>query len=200
MKKQLRLVCVALILVVSAQVAFGWANATHSYLAKSLGTRSGYQNLNELYGAVLPDAFNLVPDVGNYLDGQSHNNFMAVVGKAWRCDLKSVAFGFASHNAVWGADFTAHQAARTLPGVPPIGWIIYKAELLKPSVEAAVKGILLDADIPDEGPDHLASQIAAVLAPELSHNLVEIAVDILVKSTRSGDRSKNVPSSKAAAT
>ena len=131
-----------------------------------------------MYGAVLPDAFNLVPGVGTYLDGQAHNNIMAVVGKAWRCDLKSIAFGFASHNDLWGADYTAHHAARTVPGQ---GWVKMKAGLLEPSVETTIKKILLDAGVPDVAPDYLASTITGVLAPELSHNLVEIAVDVLVK-------------------
>ena len=174
MKKILMCCCIPLMLAVHAQVAFGWANATHTYLAKSLGAHHGFQNLNEMYGAVLPDAFNLVPGVGTYLDGQAHTNYMAMVKRGWRCDLKALAFGFTSHNDLWGADFTAHHEGRTTSGP---GWVVLKSTVLAPDVQTEVEKILNDAGVPSV----YVSAIAPAAALELSHNLVEIAVDVLVK-------------------
>ena len=39
---------------------YGWGSATHAYIARELGNQQGPTSLTELYGALLPDAFNVM--------------------------------------------------------------------------------------------------------------------------------------------
>ena len=79
---------------------------------------------------------------------------------------KSLAYGFASHNDLWGADSTAHHNGLTFGQGE--GYVIAKAavlaEILKQVLEYA------GLDLPDE------------VTLEISHELVEDGIDILVKS------------------
>ena len=77
---------------------------------------------------------------------------------------KSLAFGFVSHNDRWGADFTAHHACQTCG--QPIGYAYAKANVL-----LSVAPLPSELEIPDE------------IAVEIFHEIVENAVDILVKRT-----------------
>jgi hypothetical protein len=170
-----QLVILALLLVLAGSVAFGWGNATHMYFANQLGVAHGIANQHEMYGAVLPDVFNLMLDAnGTFLYDQTHHNFAAVRCAAWRCELKAVAFGFASHNDTWGADYTAHHAARTIPGG---GYAVVKGIELAPALIPQIVTILYAAGVPEPQ----ASGIAAALAPEFGHDLVETAVDLWIK-------------------
>jgi hypothetical protein len=139
-----------------------------------LGKKGTRNNLNEIYGGVMPDLFNTLFDYPEYLDflpDQTHLKFMKV-WKASRGDVeKSLAFGFVSHNDRWGADYTAHHACQTCG--QPIGYAYAKANVL-----------LSEAPLPSE------LEIPDEIAIEIFHEIVENAVDILVKRTEPliGDR------------
>jgi len=154
-------------LMFSSSEAFSWGFATHAYMDDHLGKKGTRNNLNEIYGGVMPDLFNTLFDYPEYLDflpDQTHLKFMKV-WKASRGDVeKSLAFGFVSHNDRWGADFTAHHACQTCG--QPVGYVYAKANVL-----------LSEAPLPSE------LEIPDEIAIEIFHEIVENAVDILVKRT-----------------
>jgi hypothetical protein len=154
-------------LLFSSSEAFPWGFATHAYIDDHLGKKGTLNNLGEIYGGVMPDLFNTLFDYPKYLDflpGQTHLKFMKV-WKASRGDVeKSLAFGFVSHNDLWGADFTAHHACQTCG--KPVGYAYAKANVL-----------LSEAPLPPE------FGIPDEIAVEIFHEIVENSVDILVKRT-----------------
>ncbi len=172
------LIFFALILFTSQ--AFPWGSLTHAYIADNIGKNWGLKNINEIYGAMVPDLFNYVfgldPFLDNYLRGYTHGipaangnpaveSFMDVWYSArWWGYEKALAYGYVSHNDVWAADFTAHGSACLNPGE---GYIITRAELLNGELVSYLSSIGID--IPPE------------IAMELSHNLVEGAGDIVVR-------------------
>ena len=85
--------------------------------------------------------------------------------KVWKASRgnveKSLAFGFVSHNDRWGADFTACQTCGQ-----PVGYAYAKANVL-----LSIAPLPSELGIPDE------------IAVEIFHEIVENAVDILVKRT-----------------
>ena len=89
-----------------------WGSAVHAYIDDHLGANRPVRNANEMYGGMAPDVFNYLfdhPDQLQFLYAQTHNNFMRLWEVAHRRLGRSVAFGFVSHNDVWGADSTAHH-------------------------------------------------------------------------------------------
>ncbi len=167
----------------SVQLAFGWGNATHVYFAKELGAKFGLSNMNEMYGSLLPDCFNLVlSQEGQTLATLMHDNAMPVWLAAKNPVQKSLAFGFMTHNQTWGADYTAHIKCYTFPHfVYPYngkgGYAIEKGVELIPQLAPTVIAILAKAGF--KGSD--AEQFAYGISAELGHDLSETAVDLLVK-------------------
>ena len=157
----------ALGLLVSS--AYPWGSAVHAYVADHLGKKLAPQNLNEMYGLMAPDIFNYSFDLGpvSYaaVYGATHYGFM----KVWRAAVfplgKAQAYGFVAHNDAWGADFTAHHAGRTV-GLAE-GYIVAKAGLLLSALKA--------------DPGYAALGLPDEIGLEVAHNLVETAVDILMK-------------------
>jgi hypothetical protein len=157
----------ALCLLVTS--AYPWGSAVHAYFADHLGKKFAPQNLNEMYGIMAPDIFNYAFDLGpaNYMAvyGATHYGFM----KVWRAAIlplgKAQAYGFVAHNDAWGADFTAHHAGRTVGLVE--GYVVAKARLLLAALKADSRYAALR--LPDE------------IGLEVAHNLIETAVDILMK-------------------
>jgi len=154
-------------LLFSSSEAFSWGFATHAYMDDHLGKKGTRNNFNEIYGGVTPDLFNYLfdyPDYLGFLSDQTHLKF-TTVWKASRGGVeKSLAFGFVSHNDRWGADFTAHHACQTCG--QPVGYAYAKANVL-----------LSEAPLPSE------LEIPDEIAVEIFHEIVENAVDILVKRT-----------------
>lgn len=172
-----------MVLVVGALLlpssAFGWGSATHTYFAKRLGNRYGVMNLQEMYGAVLPDMPNLM--LGHphqaYLWTQTHYEFMKVVDEAGFGRRKAFAYGFASHNEAWGADLTAHISAITSPGE---GYVVSKMNILAPWLQPEIETFLAANGIPH------TPEVVEELALRFADVSVESAVDLLV--SRNEDR------------
>jgi hypothetical protein len=147
-----------------APEACPWGSAVHAYIDDHLGVDRPVRNANEIYGGMAPDAFNYMfdhPDQLHFLYAQSHNNFVRLWDVAQRPLGRSVAFGFVSHNDAWGADFTAHHQC-TQCGAP-YGYVIAKALWMVDNASLAGLGI------PDD------------VALEVHHNVVESAVDLLIR-------------------
>jgi len=148
--------------------AFPWGFATHTYINDHLGKTKRNQNMDEIYGGVAPDTFEYLfnfPSYLSFLSDQTHTQFM----KLWdipKAGLgKSLAYGFASHNDVWGADSTAHHSGRTLGQNE--GYIIAKANLLAAMLRQV--------------PDYAALGLPDPVTLEISHELLENGVDLLIK-------------------
>jgi hypothetical protein len=148
--------------------AFPWGFATHTYIDDHLGKTKRNRNLDEIYGGVAPDTFIYlfdVPEYQAYLSYQTHVEFK----KVWdvpRAGLgKALAYGFVTHNEVWGADSTAHQNGLTFGQGE--GYIIAKAPELAAILEAFAP--YADLGLPHE------------ITLAISHELVEDGVDLLVK-------------------
>jgi hypothetical protein len=155
-------------MVLLPTAAFSWGSAVHAYIDGKLATKWKLLNGNQDYGAMVPDAFNFSfdqPAYMGFLYAQTHMNFLHVWYDAESRPAKALAFGFVSHNDVWGADFTAHHSGIT--SGQGKGYIIAKAEILKVILESI--------------PDYAALNIPDAVSMEIAHNLVESAVDILMK-------------------
>ena len=186
---KLTLSSVAIILTVSilSTTVLAWGPATHTYLAKELGNRCGIMNMQEMYGSVVPDMFNVMfgdPDQP-YLWYQTHYNFMKVVDRAKFGRRKAFAYGFASHNEAWGADFTAHIKALTIDGDNSTdeednsvdeekGYVIIKTKKLAPKLVPGIEAFLTAKDIPH------TPELVEELALRLANPNIEFAVDVLV--------------------
>lgn len=155
-------------LVFLPSTVFSWGSATHAYLDDHIGKREELRNLNEIYGGMANDVFNYMfnyPAYMGYLYYQTHNEFLRVWSIARTRQGKSLAYGFVSHNDMWGADFTAHHSGLTFG--QDEGYIIAKARMLKSILEQVKE--YNDLKLPD------------LVALEVAHNLVESGVDLLIK-------------------
>ncbi|RPJ05509.1 MAG: hypothetical protein EHM36_08205 [Deltaproteobacteria bacterium] len=160
-------------MVLISSEAFPWGWAVHTYVDDHIGKKRALPNSNEIYGGMAADAFLYMfstPDYLAYLSNQTHNEFMQVWNTARWGLQKSLAFGFVSHNDQWGADSTAHHSGRTFGQAE--GYVIAKAQLLKP--------ILLD-ELAILFPGFPNPGLLDAIALEVSHELVENGVDILMK-------------------
>jgi hypothetical protein len=148
--------------------AFGWGAATHAYIDSHLNEKD---SLNAIYGGMVPDMFQYAfdnPCLSVELSDQTHHSFMPAWDEASvlpSVPPKALAYGFVSHNDTWGADSTAHRAGITFGQSQ--GYIIAKAHELKTILEQV--------------PEYQSLQIPDSISLEISHELVEDGVDILVK-------------------
>jgi hypothetical protein len=168
------LVVAALMLLWSAPAPlYGWGSATHAYIARELGNQQGPTNLTEVYGALLPDAFNVM--FGDPYQGQlwtqTHYEFMRLVQNAESENDKALAYGFASHNEAWGADETAHVSSITHPGT---GYVIGKQNELADILEPQVRLFLLLSGVPN------SNKVIDEVLPTVAHTAIETAIDLLV--------------------
>ncbi len=166
---------VTIILATTPASAFAWGTATHTYLAKELGNKYGITNRLEMYGAVVPDMFNLMfgYEYQDYLFNQTHYNFMKVVERAAFGRKKAFAYGFVSHNEAWAADATASTTCQTIP-VPGEGYVVIKRKILAPLLEPEIAAFLAANSIPYT--PELVEELALIFADAS----VESAVDYLV--------------------
>jgi hypothetical protein len=164
---------------VSAPV-FAWGSATHAYIAHEIGVQQGSSSLNEIYGALLPDAFNVMfgDPYQAHLWTQTHYEFMKLVDSAVSDSDRAVAYGFAGHNEAWGADQTAHISAI---GHPEEGYVICKQNELAAALEPQIRLFLLFAGVSN------ASQVIDAVLPTVAHTAIETAVDLLILENEDPD-------------
>ncbi|MGA1863919.1 MAG: zinc dependent phospholipase C family protein [bacterium] len=178
-------ISISILLFFISSMAYSWGGATHAYIADQIGKGAGLKNQNEIYGAMAPDIFNFMfgtPYAG-YLYDQTHGipsgeeNFMNMWESAKRCGFqKSLAYGFVSHNNVWGADSTAHWMALVtnppaeFPDDLPPGYVIFKAFEL----ESLLSFYGVFGSIGLGGADNYPIRL------ELCHTIVEVAGDFLI--------------------
>jgi len=181
------LIVLAVVLTWSS-AAFAWGYAVHAWAADSYGKMGGNKNLNEVYGALLPDTFNQylfsLPCFGDIYYLTHFSGFMNVEYAQKTGMEKGTAYGFLGHNNDWGLDATAHTSSMTTCEGNP--YVICKAaelaEVLPAEVNLPVVGTItvypltwLDLD-GDSIPD-----ISPVMAAELYHGLVEYTIDLKMK-------------------
>lgn len=174
MNKPAHLTGVMLVLLWSAaSPLYAWGPATHAYIAHELGNKQGFADLQEIYGAVLPDTFNLMfgDPYQDPLWTQTHYEFMMVADKAESDRDKACAYGFASHNEAWGADHIAHISSTSNPAV---GYVVRKRDELAGILEPQVRLFLVFAGVPNAG------TLVEELLPIVADSAVETAVDLLV--------------------
>ena len=167
MKRLVMIVVLVLSTLSLATPAFPWGSATHAYIDGQLGKPVIFDK-QERYGGMGADAFNFMfatPAIGAYLYNQTHTEFMKVWDAARLPTGKALAFGFVSHNDVWGADMTAHHHGITFGQEE--GYVIAKAEILK--------GML------NQNPAFAALGLPDPVVMEIAHNFVEYGADILLK-------------------
>ena len=150
-----------------------WGPATHAYIAHELGSEQGRADLQEVYGAVLPDAFNLMfgDPLQESLWTQTHYEFMKLVEKAESDSDKALAYGFASHNEAWGADRTAHISSTAHP---ESGYVIRKRDELAAILEPQVRFFLLLSGVFNAG------ALVKEVLPTVADSAIETAVDLLI--------------------
>jgi hypothetical protein len=167
MKKQaLTIGCVAAILLIfSVSSVFSWGSATHAYIGNKIGAKGGLKDFDEMYGSLAPDVFNYTfATYYPYLYEQTHYITFNLKGVADEKLQKALAYGYFSHNGLWGADFTAHHSGITYGQGQ--GYVIAKATELTLQV-----GPLLESQ---------GITLTAPVLLEVCHNFVEASVDILV--------------------
>jgi len=150
-------------LLVFSSTAHSWGLATHAYVDDQLNKKGGMMNAQEIYGGMASDLFNhmFTAPFAADLNMQTHYQFMKVWDQARSTRAKALAYGFVSHNNLWGTDSTAHHGGRTV-GLTE-GYVIAKAKALG-----------------DRAPLPPQLGIPPELAPELYHAIVEAGVDILI--------------------
>jgi hypothetical protein len=185
--------CLAVILATSIFCVgdvLAWNWGTHAYIDDHLGKSGPLRNMNEIYGGTGPDVFNFLfdhPDWFQYLyaqthgvrvDSQEYDTFMKLWDAA-RLELgKAEAFGFVSHNDMWGADSTAHHHGMTFG--QDIGYVIAKATAIQLDAKNGEFSPLGLPPLEVLLPEGIEPELASTIALEFYHNLVEAAVDILV--------------------
>jgi hypothetical protein len=174
------------LLALMPAAAFSWGDATHVYISDRLKARAGYKNINEMWGSLGPDIFNFIFDealcpawLADQTHGRTTDSFMNVWNAADTTAERALAYGFVSHNEVWGADYTAHVSGITFG--QDVGYIWAKAM------------ILLDTPLDPTQPYDSASnpKFAEIfdgigLIPEqqqlIAHVIAEYAIDIMLKN------------------
>ena len=170
-------ISIFLLLGILSGLASAWERGTHAFIAHKLKKASGPYDIEEMYGAMAPDAFNYLftpPYIlyRDFLYDQTHHHFLKIQNAVKYGYEKASSYGFISHNNLWGADSTAHLASLTL--LPDEGYVITKAKLLDEYLKS------VSSDYYDLFKDHPA------VALEVCHNIVEAAGDIvLVRYDRS---------------
>jgi hypothetical protein len=159
---------------------YGWGSATHAYIAHQIGEQQGTSSLNEVYGALLPDVFNVM--FGDPYQGQlwtqTHYEFMKLVENTKFESDQALALGFASHNEAWGADQTAHISSVSHPDQ---GYVIRKQNELAAVLEPRIRLFLLLG-----GVSNVNTVIDEVL-PTVAHAAIETAVDLLISRNEDPD-------------
>lgn len=179
---------ICLLLAMMPAAAFSWGDATHAYISDRLKARVGYNNINEMWGSLGPDIFNFIFDEAfcpSWLAEQTHgtipapDSFMKVWNAASTTSEKALAYGFVSHNEVWGADYTAHISGLTFG--QGVGYINVKAMVL---LDTPIN----PADPHDSNLNPTFNEIFSSIGMDpyqqliIAHVIAEYAIDIMLKN------------------
>ncbi len=168
------LIRAALVLLSSISTPlYAFGAATHAYIARAAGIKEGPACLLAMYGAVLPDLFNLSfgDPYQDHLATSTHHEFMNLVEKAVSNNDKALAYGFASHNEAWGADRAAHVSSI---GDPASGYVTRKSDELAATLRPQVRLFLLVSGVAN------ANAVLDEVLPTVAHTAIETAVDLLI--------------------
>ena len=169
-----RIAVFVLALIGTASAALAWESATHAYIETRLNNKGPLLKLNQIYGGMGTDAFNYMfeqPNEMAYLTIATHCQPLPVWRLALLPTAKAEAFGFVSHNNLWGADFYAHEPGCPANTPPLSGYIFDKGAELQIAVESD----------PTYGPALVGLGLPTELEAEIFRELAEFSVDILVK-------------------
>jgi hypothetical protein len=178
----------SLIAVLLPAQAFAWGFASHAYVADELLKRWEQEdflvrNLNEIYASMSPDLVNFAFDLGEFglfVQDILHEDIQFVVDEEDLIDAhwkeQGLAYGFASHNDLWGADFTAHHSGRTYG--QDVGWVIQKSIYMNSILQSPnpyglppIQDVLVYLGMTGD---------LNALALDLYHYFVEFSSDVLV--------------------
>jgi hypothetical protein len=166
MKKSLSVGVLVVFIFCFTVTAYPWGSATHAFVIDQIMRKAGPPHL--MFGAMAPDVFNYFFDnltLRGQLYALTHFDYMRVWEATKGPSDRSSAFGFVSHNNEWGIDSTAHTSALTLADHTR-GYVIQKAETLYNSYLA---------------PLFTQMGIDAATGKEICHDLVETAIDLMIK-------------------
>lgn len=152
---------------------FAWGSATHVYISKQL---CGSYDLNEIYGSIVPDFFNLNYDSPYYdhIIKITHYNLDKIKKESRKNNLYNFALGYISHNEKWGGDLTAHKKARTIKKGK--GYVIEKTKILAPIITFELNEFFKNQNnIPQNF--ILSNFISSII----THPLIEFAIDLEIK-------------------
>lgn len=168
-----KIVLFVLAFICTSTVVFAWGSATHAYVDTHLKNKGPILMINQVYGGMGADAFNYMfekPYEMVWLSNETHCDPL----RLWRVALlptaKAQAYGFVSHNNLWGADFYAHSPACPPYLIPTDGYIVQKGALLQDIVKNSPYGPVL-----------AALQLPPDLEAGIFQDLAEFGVDVLVK-------------------
>jgi hypothetical protein len=156
------------------QPGLSWGSAIHAYIADHIGKKMPLGNLNEIYGAMAPDVFNYMfdnPALQQTLVYGTHYQSTLVWDAARFPTGKALAFGFVSHNELFGADHTAHL---NLPDYPN-GYVIAKATILRDTPSTSLGGASFSYILTKNGIGDLDIQLT------ICHTLTEFGLDVMMK-------------------
>ncbi len=185
-----RTIAVCSLLLALLTPALAWPPGAHAYIANKL--RNANPD-NVMFGAMTPDINQLLStsQVSPYffathypaipdLTDQGFLDLWASGQQMNTPDARALAFGFATHNEAWGADYYAHIRSHLYPGYTnpqyagQNGYVWVKAGQLCRLMKAQLSAAGID------NPD-----LAALLDDTMNcHFIVEYGMDLLLKSTR----------------
>lgn len=186
----------AALLVVST-AGYSWNFATHAYIATKIARGTLPLKLNQIYGIMAPDLFNLDFSTwgDNTLRGYTHGipkedptapasqAFMKVWRDAVGPYQKAVSAGYVAHNDAWSADYVAHW--RGIPPPPPFpspyenehpGYIIALAVQLDQVLDGYGVWAGLESKLADYG-----VTLSLDERMTFTENIIEYAGDLLIK-------------------
>jgi hypothetical protein len=180
MKRNTTLFALVLLIAGCSTAAFGWGNATHTYIAKQITLNGSTFDFRVAYAANLPDMCNLVlTEKGQTLSYMMHNFSPETNLDLLGANARATLYGIVLHGEILGADRTAHVYADP-PTNNERGYFVVKGEFLADhGLKDLVAGILASAKPPV--PEAIRDQVAYDIAKELGHDLAETAVDLLLK-------------------
>jgi hypothetical protein len=179
-----RSLAVFILLLTISTLAIAWGPGTHAYIANKLN--KGMDAPDTIFGAVAPDINQVLStDQNSPFFTATHYGFMDL----WNATTvvttstaKPLAFGFVSHNELWGADHYAHITSNLYKNyVNPD--VRYSGQNGYVWVKAAQLCSLMQAQLEQSGQGGGLAQVL-LSDPMNCHFIVEYAMDIVLKTTR----------------